>query len=48
LIDTIVLDQREGWAFIDEALRIVDVERLGATALANEILDELPPELAHG
>jgi len=48
LIDTIVLDQREGWALIDQALKVVDVERLGATALVKEILDELPPELDDG
>jgi len=48
LIDTIVLDQREGWALIDQALKIVDVERLGATALVKEILDELPSELDDG
>ena len=48
LIDAIVLDQREGWALVDEALEIVDVERLGVTALVEEILDELPPELDDG
>ncbi len=48
LIDTVVLDQPEGWALIDQALKIVDVERLGATALVKEILDELPPELGDG
>jgi RES domain len=48
LIDTVVLDQPEGWALIDQALKIVDVERLGASALVKEILDELPPELDDG
>jgi hypothetical protein len=44
VIDAIVLDQPEGWALIDQALKIVGVERLGASALVNEIVDELPPE----
>jgi hypothetical protein len=44
VIDTIVLDQAAGWALIDQALKIVGVERLGAGALVKEIVDELPPE----
>lgn len=39
------LDTSEGWNLIDEALRIVGVERLGARALAAELEPELPPEL---
>ncbi len=44
VIDVIALDQPAGWALIDAALKIVGVERLGASALVNEIVDELPPE----
>lgn len=44
VIDTIALDQPEGWALIDSALKIVGVERLVVTALVKDILDELPPE----
>jgi hypothetical protein len=44
VIDTIVLDQAAGWALIDQALKIVGVERMGASALVKEIVDELPPE----
>ena len=44
VIDMIALSQPAGWALIDQALKIVGVERLVATALINEILDELPPE----
>jgi RES domain len=44
VIDTIVLDQAAGWALIDHALKIVGVERMGASALVKEIVDELPPE----
>lgn len=40
----IALDQPQGWALVDDALKIVGVERLGATALSKEILDELPPD----
>jgi hypothetical protein len=46
LIEVIALDQSAGWALTDQALRIVGVERLGASALVKEILDELPPEEA--
>jgi RES domain-containing protein len=42
--DTIGLDQPAGWALIDEALKIVGVERLGASALVKDMLDELPPD----
>ena len=44
LVETIALDQPKGWALVDQALQIVGVERLGASALVKEILDELPPE----
>src|ERR1700730_3395491 len=44
VIDMIALDQPAGWTLIDQALKIVGVERLVATALVKEILDELPPE----
>jgi hypothetical protein len=44
VIDAIALNQPEGWALIDLALKIVEVERLGASALVKEIVDELPPE----
>jgi hypothetical protein len=43
VIDTIVLDQPAGWALIDQALKIVGVDRLGAIGLVKEIVDELPP-----
>jgi hypothetical protein len=43
-IDAIVLDQPAGWALIDQALKIVGVERLGASALVKDMLDELPPD----
>jgi hypothetical protein len=42
VIDTIVFSQPAGWALIDQALKIVGVERLVATALVKEMLDELP------
>jgi hypothetical protein len=42
VIDAIALDQPEGWALIDLALKIVGVERMGASALVSEIIDELP------
>ena len=48
VIDTIVLDQPAGWALIDQALKIVGVERVGASALVKEIDDELPPEELDG
>jgi hypothetical protein len=35
---------RAGWALVDQALRIVEVERLGASALVREILNERPEE----
>jgi len=44
VISSIALDQPEGWRLIDEALKIVGVERLGSAALAQELLAELPPE----
>ncbi len=44
VIDTITLDQPAGWALIDQALKIAGVERLGASTLVKEILDELPPD----
>ena len=44
VMDTIELNRPEGWALIDHALKIVGVERLDATALVQEILDELPPD----
>jgi hypothetical protein len=44
VISSIALDQTEGWTLIDQALKIVGVERLGSAALAREVLDELPPE----
>jgi hypothetical protein len=44
VIDAIALNQPEGWALIDQALKIVEVERLGASALVKEIVDELPPD----
>lgn len=44
VIDTIVLNQSAGWALIDQALKVVGVDRLGASALAKESLDELPPD----
>lgn len=44
VINSIALDQSEGWRLIDEALKIVGVERLGSAALTREVLDELPPE----
>jgi hypothetical protein len=44
VIDTIALDQAAGWALIDQALKIAGVERMGASALVKEIVDELPPE----
>ena len=44
VINSIELDQPEGWRLVDEALKIVGVERLGSAALAREVLDELPPE----
>src|SRR5882724_1730831 len=37
VVDTIVLDQPAGWTLIDQALKIVGVERLVATALVKEI-----------
>jgi hypothetical protein len=37
-------DVRAGGALVDQALRIVGVARLGASALVREILDELPEE----
>jgi hypothetical protein len=43
VVDVIVLDQPAGWALIDQALKIVDVERLGVRALVKDMLDELPP-----
>jgi len=33
-----------GWALVDQALKIVGVERLGASALMKEVLDELLPD----
>jgi hypothetical protein len=48
VIDTIVLDEPAGWAHIDQALKSVGVERLGASALVKEIDDELPPEGLEG
>jgi hypothetical protein len=44
VIDSVALDQPPGWALLDLALKIVGVERLGASALVKEILDELPPD----
>jgi RES domain len=44
VVSAIALDQPEGWVLIDQALKIVGVERLGASALVKEIVDELPPE----
>jgi hypothetical protein len=44
VIDSIALDQPAGWALVDQALKIVGVERLGASALMKEILDELPSD----
>jgi RES domain len=44
LIDTIALDQPAGWALVDHALRIAGIERLGATALVRDLMDELPPD----
>jgi hypothetical protein len=44
VLDTIALDQPAGWALIDQALKIVGVERLGASALVKDMLDELPPD----
>jgi RES domain len=44
VIDSVALDQPAGWALVDRALKIVGVERLGASALVKEILDELPPD----
>jgi len=44
IVDAIELDQPAGWALIDQALRIVGVERLAISHLAREILDELPPD----
>jgi hypothetical protein len=38
------LDTPEGWTLIDAALDVVGVKRLGATALAAELADDLPPE----
>ena len=48
VVDAIVLDQPAGWALIDQALKIVGVERVGASALVNEIDDELPPDELEG
>ena len=48
VIDTIALHQPERWALVDQAPRIVGVERRGAGALVKEILDELPPEELDG
>ncbi len=48
VIDTIALDQPEGWALVDLALKIVGVERMGASALVKEIIDELPPAELEG
>jgi hypothetical protein len=48
VIDTIVLDHASGWALIDQALKTVGVKRLGASALVEEIVDELPPEELEG
>ncbi|HTV06674.1 MAG TPA: RES family NAD+ phosphorylase [Acidobacteriaceae bacterium] len=44
VIDSVALDQPAGWALVDQALKIVGVERLGASALVKEVLDELPPD----
>ncbi len=48
VIETIVLDQAPGWVLIDQALKIVGVKRMGARALVEEIVDELPPEELEG
>ena len=48
IIETLVLDEPEGWALIDQALMIVGVERLGAEALVKELIEELPPEESAG
>jgi hypothetical protein len=44
MIEAIALDQPAGWGLVDQALRIVGVERLGASGLVKGMLDELPPE----
>src|SRR5579859_1415028 len=44
VIDTMVLNHASGWALIDQALKVVGVKRMGANALVEEIIDELPPE----
>jgi hypothetical protein len=38
------LDRPDGWRLVDQALSVIAVERLGAAALVNDLLDELPPE----
>ena len=43
VLEEFELKQRKGWVLIDQALKLVDVERLGAAALVKELLDELPP-----
>jgi hypothetical protein len=44
LIGAFALSEPEGWALIDQALSVVGVERLGASALVREICEELPPD----
>ena len=48
VIDAIALDQPEGWALVDQALKIIGIERLGTSALVKAIVDELPPEELEG
>lgn len=47
VMETFALNQPEGWGLIDEALKIVGVERLAASALLKELDEELPPEGPH-
>jgi hypothetical protein len=42
-VNSHALDTPEGWVLVDEALRVVGVKRLGASALAAELDPELPP-----
>lgn len=44
VVNATLLDQPQGWALIDDALKIVGVERLGVAALVREVVNELPPE----
>jgi hypothetical protein len=48
VVDTIVLGHASGWALIDQALKVVGAKRMGASALVEEIVDELPPEELEG